>query len=69
LPATALEVADAPFQDNLDKEPLSPRSPPMAANDLAAGKLVALSEITITLGEPYCFVYPKSKPAILACSS
>lgn len=33
----------------------------MAANDLAAGKLVALSEITITLGEPYCFVYPKSK--------
>lgn len=33
----------------------------MAANDLAAGKLVALSEITIALGEPYCFVYPKSK--------
>jgi LysR family glycine cleavage system transcriptional activator len=33
----------------------------MAADDLAAGKLVALSDITIALGQPYCFVYPKSK--------
>ena len=41
----------------------------MAANDLAAGKLVALSEITITLGEPYCFVSRKVKPANLGCHS
>ena len=33
----------------------------MAADDLAAGKLVALSDVTIALGEPYCFVYPMSK--------
>ncbi len=33
----------------------------MAAEDLAAGRLVVLSETTIALGHPYCFVYPRSK--------
>jgi LysR family glycine cleavage system transcriptional activator len=33
----------------------------MAADDLAAGRLVALSDITIALGHPYCLVNPRSK--------
>jgi LysR family glycine cleavage system transcriptional activator len=33
----------------------------MAGGDLAAGRLVALSEIAIELGHPYCLVYPRSK--------
>ena len=33
----------------------------MATDDLAEGRLVALSEVTMALGEPYCFVYPMSK--------
>ncbi len=33
----------------------------IAADDLAAGRLVALSDIAIALGHPYCFVYPRSK--------
>lgn len=33
----------------------------MATDDLAAGRLVPLSDITIALGQPYCFVYPRSK--------
>lgn len=33
----------------------------MAGGDLAAGRLVALSELTIALGHPYCLVYPRSK--------
>jgi LysR family glycine cleavage system transcriptional activator len=33
----------------------------MAGGDLAAGRLVALSDIAIELGHPYCLVYPRSK--------
>jgi LysR family glycine cleavage system transcriptional activator len=33
----------------------------MAGSDLAAGRLVALSDIEIALGHPYCLVYPRSK--------
>src|SRR5690349_23491531 len=33
----------------------------MAAGDLAAGRLVSLSDIAIELGHPYCLVYPRSK--------
>lgn len=33
----------------------------MAADDLAAGRLIALSDVTIALGHPYCFVHPRSK--------
>jgi LysR family glycine cleavage system transcriptional activator len=33
----------------------------MARDDLAAGRLVALSDVTINLGHPYCFVHPRSK--------
>jgi LysR family transcriptional regulator, glycine cleavage system transcriptional activator len=33
----------------------------MAAGDLAAGRLVPLSDVTITLGHPYCIVHPRSK--------
>lgn len=33
----------------------------MAAGDLAAGRLVPLSDVTITLGHPYCIVHPHSK--------
>lgn len=33
----------------------------MAKDDLAAGRLVALSDISIALGHPYCLVYPRAK--------
>lgn len=33
----------------------------MAGGDLAAGRLVPLSEIAIALGHPYCLVHPRSK--------
>jgi LysR family glycine cleavage system transcriptional activator len=33
----------------------------MAEGDLAQGRLVALSDITIALGHPYCVVHPRSK--------
>jgi len=33
----------------------------MALEDIAAGRLVALSDITIALGHAYCLVYPRSK--------
>ena len=33
----------------------------LAASDLAAGQLVALSPVTINLGHPYCIAYPRSK--------
>jgi LysR family glycine cleavage system transcriptional activator len=33
----------------------------MASGDLAAGRLVPLSDVTITLGHPYCIVHPHSK--------
>ena len=33
----------------------------MAGGDLAAGRLVPLSNITIELGHPYCLVHPRSK--------
>ena len=33
----------------------------MAGGDLAAGRLVPLSDIAIELGHPYCLVYPRSK--------
>ena len=33
----------------------------MAGDDLAAGRLLPLSTITIALGHPYCLVYPRSK--------
>lgn len=33
----------------------------MAKDDLAAGRLVALSDITIALGHPYCLAYPRAK--------
>lgn len=33
----------------------------LAAADLAAGRLVALSPITLALGHPYCIAYPRSK--------
>ena len=33
----------------------------MADRDLAAGRLVPLSDIAIELGHPYCLVYPRSK--------
>lgn len=33
----------------------------MASGDLAAGRLVPLSDVTIALGHPYCLVYPRSK--------
>lgn len=33
----------------------------MASGDLAAGRLVSLSDVTIKLGHPYCIVHPHSK--------
>lgn len=33
----------------------------MAAGDLAAGRLVPVSDITIELGHPYCLVHPRNK--------
>jgi LysR family transcriptional regulator, glycine cleavage system transcriptional activator len=33
----------------------------MAAGDLAAGRLVPVSDIAIELGHPYCLVHPRSK--------
>lgn len=33
----------------------------MAAGDLAAGRLVPVSDTTIELGHPYCLVHPRSK--------
>lgn len=33
----------------------------MAGDDLAAGRLVPLSAITLALGHPYCLVHPRSK--------
>jgi LysR family glycine cleavage system transcriptional activator len=33
----------------------------MASADMAAGRLLALSNVTIALGHPYCLVYPRSK--------
>ncbi len=33
----------------------------LGAADLAEGRLVALSPITLDLGHPYCLVYPRSK--------
>jgi LysR family glycine cleavage system transcriptional activator len=33
----------------------------MAAGDLAEGRLVPLSDISIALGHPYCLAYPRSK--------
>src|SRR5262245_27906680 len=33
----------------------------LAADDLAAGRLIALSGMTIALGHPYCFVYQRSR--------
>lgn len=33
----------------------------MAAGDLAAGRLVPVSDVTIELGHPYCLVHPRSK--------
>lgn len=33
----------------------------MAAGDMAAGRLVPVSGITIELGHPYCLVHPRSK--------
>ena len=33
----------------------------LAAEDLATGRLVALSPITIALGHPYCLAHPRSK--------
>lgn len=33
----------------------------MAAGDIAAGRLVPVSGITIELGHPYCLVHPRSK--------
>ncbi|MBL0374272.1 LysR family transcriptional regulator [Rhizobium sp. KVB221] len=33
----------------------------MALDDMAAGRLVALSDITIDLGHSYCLVYPRAK--------
>jgi LysR family glycine cleavage system transcriptional activator len=33
----------------------------MAASDLAAGRLVPVSDIAIELGHPYCLVHPRSK--------
>jgi LysR family glycine cleavage system transcriptional activator len=33
----------------------------MAEDDLAAGRLVTLSSIAISMGHPYCLVHPRSK--------
>ena len=33
----------------------------MAADDLAAGRLVALSAVTLPLGHPYCLAHPRAK--------
>lgn len=33
----------------------------MALDDIGSGRLVALSEITIALGYPYCLAYPRAK--------
>lgn len=33
----------------------------MAMDDIAAGRLVALSDISIALGYPYCVAYPRAK--------
>lgn len=33
----------------------------LAEDDLAAGRLVALSDLAIPLGHPYCLVYPRGK--------
>jgi LysR family glycine cleavage system transcriptional activator len=33
----------------------------MAADDLAAGRLVSLSDISLSLGHPYCLAYPRAK--------
>lgn len=33
----------------------------MAMDDIAAGRLVALSDISIALGYPYCLAYPRAK--------
>ena len=33
----------------------------MAADDLAAGRLVPLSDIGLALGHPYCLAYPRAK--------
>lgn len=33
----------------------------MAASDLAEGRLIALSPISLALGHPYCLAYPRSK--------
>jgi LysR family glycine cleavage system transcriptional activator len=33
----------------------------MAADDLAAGRLIPLSRITVALGHPYCLVHPHGK--------
>jgi LysR family glycine cleavage system transcriptional activator len=33
----------------------------MASGDLAAGRLVPLSDVAIELGHPYCLVHPRSK--------
>ena len=33
----------------------------LAASDLAAGRLVSMSSITLGLGHPYCLVHPRSK--------
>ena len=33
----------------------------MAAGDLAAGRLIPVSDIAIELGHPYCLVHPRSK--------
>jgi len=33
----------------------------MAEEDMASGKLVALSDKGMALGHPYCLVYPHSK--------
>jgi LysR family glycine cleavage system transcriptional activator len=33
----------------------------LAENDLAAGRLVALSQLSLALGHPYSMVYPQTK--------
>jgi LysR family glycine cleavage system transcriptional activator len=33
----------------------------MAGGDVTAGRLVALSNLAIKLGHPYCLVHPRSK--------
>jgi len=33
----------------------------LAASDLASGQLVAVSQVTLNLGHPYCLAYPRSK--------